>query len=699
MSRGLVIRSRELGGKIVTLGDSHARGIVVEQPDFSANDWGSESGSFVLKRSPRVQWPDLRANAPIIVEDRGVPVWRGRIKQTPMTDGGLARSIGVNVEGQQFRLDDDVYERLYVSSDLSKWFDSRTKLGAVLGTGGFTVGGTAQRDNTGALLFGFGHGYTSAVNDVAGFEYDAGPNGLVGNLSFTLVSSNNNGSAMICRAYYSTDGVNYSLIFSRFLDSAVAPFVGPGPINFDLTGFIPAPGARYLAIQVQALAAYTVAVDAFVQMQSANVYGSTAYSSSGTSILVATNVVSDALDRATMQLSSDRSLITTTAFAIPECAMSSPQTPREVITGVNVFHDYQFRQRAIDNRPEYRPRPAVPLIEVGADSRFDEASAGDASEVYTGIVVVYTDAAGVEQRMVRSQPATLETASALQLTNPSATPVGTAGWVATGAGTLTRDTGVFDSAPASFKIALGAYAGLFSGGIFSNMWVAGTWIPARSYVLSGMLRMDNPSGLVAPPEIRVSDGGTFAYVGRTTLPGIVANTQTPFRIPFTLQNAIAPHVSGNFYAAGACNVWLDSLVLTEAAPTIVDQWGFKRTKVLDTGMSLTPAGAQQIADTFLLGHRTTPLKGSLVIAGDGRARRMPSGQPMRCSDLLEDVGELVRLRHIVDPETGKVGRIGRIASVSWDASANVATCAIDSTTRNFEAMVKRMALLTSQVRS
>lgn len=693
-----MIRTRELGGRIVALGGDHARGITVEAPSFTADGWGPSGGQFTLKRNPRVQWPDLRAYAPLIVEANGVPVWRGRIKGTPMTDGGLARQISINAEGAQFRLDDDSYERFYVITDLARFVDARSLPNAQLGAAEYCANGQVTNDKGGVYL-GHANGSTIPSASRVGAILDTGPGQVIKGVVLVVQSANN--TAAINFYARATDGTVYgsSEGAGNLEDISGSPItMAAGAVtNFAsaLTG-----SRRFFSVLLYYPGVTTaIAVDHWFRVKQIMLFSDDAYRSGAVSILKASTIILDALDRATMQLSADRSLVQATTFNIPEFAMTTPATPREVITAANAYHAYQFRVRA-DNRCEYRPLPSEPLVEVGSDSRFDEASAADGSEIYTGVTVAYLDPTGVQKRLYRAQPAATLDASTLQLANGS---FGTdlSGWFPN-TGVITRDTTVFDTLPASLKITPGA--GAYVSGPGTTTPFVGAVVPGRSYRLVFAVRRDGAyaAGLGFDPVVQLTDGVSFearVWVPEASLP---INTWTQYAIDFqpttktTLANLLI-QVFG-FSQSGAGSVWLDSFTIYESTPTLVDRWGFRRTKVIETNMMLTDAAAQQIGDTFLLAHKLTPLKGKLVVSGDGRARRSPSGAGMTAAELLTMTGELVRMRHLVDPDSGKLGRVGRIASVSYDADANVATLDIDSTSANFEALLARLAIVTGQVR-
>ena len=76
-----------------------------------------------------------------------------------------------------------------------------------------------------------------------------------------------------------------------------------------------------------------------------------------------------------------------------------------------------------------------------------------------------------------------------------------------------------------------------------------------------------------------------------------------------------------------------------------------------------------------------------ISAGESRVHR----------ELLRNTGELIQFSHLTDPDTGGLGRYGRIASVAlngpWSASVQ-----IDSTVDNLQALLNRFQANASQVR-
>lgn len=697
-ARDLVLRTRELGGQLVTIGGNAARGITIEQPNLQADAYGPSAFSCILKRDPRVQWADLQAFAPVTIEAQGQVVWRGRIKNTPMTDGGTARQVALTCEGKQFHLDDDAYRRMYVHTDMSAWKDIRSLPSTPLGPAFYAAAPTVQADG-GSVLLTWPKDLPITTGTTMGVFFDAGPGSVVSAFSLQYESSANSSADFL---YIRTYDDAY---FAAAYTPAGTAFEGGANNVYTqgwLTGTFTTPH-RYVAIFNVTNPGFTPGADVWWRFNAINLYASTAYiqtpltagtsstSSLGidSSSLTADVIIKDALDRATLQFASDRSLISPTSFFIPEFDMSGPSTPREVISVVNSYHGYQFRVRA-DNRPEFRPLPAVPSVQVGDDSRFDEASAGDASEIYTGVLVTYTDPSGAPQIVVRSQPAANYVASLLQPTNPGAN-TNTTNWaVNAGAATLSRTTvgGEFTEGSGGFKAAFSDF-----GSVGTAAWSGGAFVPGTTYRLTLDARNAVPNSWYANIAV---DGGQYASAIGVGTGAFQTGIALDWTQPSTSNPVISVGSTGSFLNPGT--VYWDNLVLFESQPTIVNRWGFRRVKVLDLGMTLTPAAAQQMADVFLGAHRTTPLKGKLTITGHGRAIDVPSGRGLSCAELLGRTGDLVRIAHLIDPDTGKLGRIGRIAGANYDPVTDSVVLDIDSTSTNFEALLARMAIVTGQVR-
>lgn len=680
----LLVRAQELGGRWVSLGADSARGIVVEDFTHDADDWGPRSCGFTLRRRTDVPWPDIGALAPLEAFESGLPVWSGRVKGTPTTDD-TDRRISVTGEGWQYHLDDDAYRAVYVDARMSDWVDIRgltsTPLASFPGIWNIASGqaGISMVHPQGVAL---------GANKDAAIILDTGIAG--GAKRIVLYATNSLWGVAGTLYAKASDTLPMDLAGA----SAVITLSAAAVVNGVYAATFATAG-RYVMLQIDQ-GATTPAVDNYLQLLQIMVFGDTTYEAFNFSALQAHKVILDALTKATLLLSSDRSLITSTIFLIPDFSMSGPATPREVITAANAYHDYQARV-GVDKVPEYRPKPAIPLVQVDARSTFDEASAGDASEVYSGVVVNYTDAAGGQQVTARSQPALLYASSAIVFTNPGF-ETDILNWTTFGGPTYSRDTVQHDTGVASMKFAYAAA----NGGAMVTSAISGSFVPGKTYRLTFACRTDTTfAGTGFVPSVQII-AGNGTLLGGT----ILANAPLQATIGSWVTNTIDFQPTAatgllvlirDVYLPSAGNVWFDSFLFYEAATTIVDRRGFRRTKVLDTNMALTAAAAQQIADAFLASHRTTPLKGKLVVTGYGLASNARTGQKMRASELTLCVGELVRFIHLIDPDTGAIGREGRIASASYDADSDTTTLEIDSQSQNFEAMLARLALVTGQV--
>lgn len=674
--RDLLVRAQELGGRWVSLGSDAARGIVVQGFSCDVDTWGPRSCTFALRRKTDVPWPDIGALAPLEVFDQGVLIWSGRVKGTPTSDGS-DRSITVNGEGWAYHLDDDVYQRNYVHTRLTDFVDARSLLTCPLAN--FPVGGVVSVGD-GAISLGFQIGVTYPANTYIGVTLDFGPT-LCANVAVNWLSSfNTSDIVFFCRGNGTPDGGIAG-------DDAFTFPLNAAPASFNAGNF--AAPQRYVNLFIYWAAGGSVGAECWVKIiPPTNLFGDVAFASGGYSVLKASTVVADAKERATMLLSDDDSKIQTTSFVLPEFSMSGPSTPREAITAANAFQNWQPRVNA-DRLLEFRPLPAVPAIQVDQRATFDEASSGDSSEIYSGALVTYTDAAGVSENVMRSQQAHVYAPSVIQPTNPGA-EVNTTGWAATGTGTLSRTTtaGEFSAGVAAFKSAVGANL-LF--GMTTSAWTGGPFIPGTAHRLTFDFRAD---GYTVPT---VSIDGVV--VGRTVYLGSLSGLFESLTLDWVQTSASDPVLYfGTTLSTGTASaVYVDNLLLNEGAPTIINRRGFRRTKIIDTSMALTEAGAGQIGDVYLEGHRTTPLKGQLVVTGYGTASIARSGQRMATSELLLYGGDLVRLMHLVDPDTGALGREGRIATASWDSESDTTTIEIDAQSQNFEAMLSRLALVTGQV--
>jgi hypothetical protein len=56
---------------------------------------------------------------------------------------------------------------------------------------------------------------------------------------------------------------------------------------------------------------------------------------------------------------------------------------------------------------------------------------------------------------------------------------------------------------------------------------------------------------------------------------------------------------------------------------------------------------------------------------------------------------MIRLTHVLDPDTGGVGRDARVAGVSYDHSKRQAVISLDNTDTRFDALLSRFAAISA----
>jgi hypothetical protein len=659
-----------LDGTWEACGTNRMIGVVPESLVCDSDAWGSKTASFDLRRPVFSLWPDIAAFAPCMIEIGGVLRWRGRTNDTPIRDG-VDPVINVQCEGSQVRLDDDVYQPLYVHSSLSDWRDARTSLSATLTT--LTAAPQVQAGD-GAISMTWPAG--TATNGRAGVMLDLGPNceakRVVIDWSITAGAAN--------RAAY----FGYSLGPDAGTATTNLIYTATGASSGTYAFTLPTP-CQYIFILHDANA-HTPAADETLRVTRCLVFGETAYESGNVTILRASTVVGDAFDKATMLLSPDRSGIQATSFSLQDLAPDEERTPREMCEGVNAFHNW-ILQVDENDRPIFRPRPTAPLLEIGSWQGADlvDASANSGAEIYNRCITRGEGRDGVPVVVTRWDQTLAQTPSlsAVQLPYPSF-DTNTSGWTVTD-GVLTRTTtaGQFVTGPGGGK------TGSEATTEFSTS-VAGL-DPGRRYELR--FYTASPAGettcdlqiLITPTS---ADG---EIVQQTFSSTAAAFALRAVRFTAPQSGEVVLRFNKARTSVGASSILLiDELRLFVGSSTVVDRRGFRRTFVLKPSFKITTTSGLQLADVFVTAHRTTPYKGSSRIMPGG-ARYVLGGSSPHPSALLTMTQELLCLSHRVDPDTGGVGRTATIASVKYTHRDESADVDLDDPRKNLDALMARMA--------
>lgn len=660
----LVVRGKVLDGTWETIGADRSMGIVPENFVASSNQWGPDKASFDLRRNPGWMWPDLSAFTDIDVEVGGEPDWSGRISETPSRDGDDP-VINVQCEGWQYHLDDDVYAKNYVHSRLADWRDYRSYPDAVLtyATAGYTVDVSG-----GQIRLALPNGAITAITKAAAAVLDLGPYSTAKRIVATYTS----GAHASFDLSFGVSDTPGGTVTWTVVDAAPIAATGTGAVTF-------ATAKRYVHIRMESTAAVTGNDSSWVALQAVSVFADTAYESGNASILKASTVVADAKTQAAPLLSTDVSKIATTSFSIPDLRFElAPRTPREVIEGVNAFHNY-LAQVDVEKRLVFGPRPSAPLFEVGSwgGSTFEDSAMNSGQDVYNRVLVTGTGPDGGPLLAARGAPITaaisIVPVVSPALTEPSFTG-GTTGW--TGAN---RDTVTFDTAPA------GVSQG--NGEVMYSTY-SGTFLAYKTYVHQFRAKWTTSAGTLTV-ELKNSAGTVLA----SAIFALTSSWET-YSLSW-LPSADLIGVQIWLTPRDAVTTNIDTFKLGIATPTIVDRRGFRRTKILPVSAALTTTVANQIGDTYLAAHRTQPLKGQLVV-GKGGVRMVQSGETVHPARLLRHTGQLVRLGHRVDPDTGGLGRDGTIASVTYNHNERTSTVVLDNDRRNFEALLARFAAISPQ---
>lgn len=682
--KDVIVRVQALDGTWETCGADRARGVMPENVQLISDQWGSKTASFDLRRDPKAIWPDISAFAPVEVEVGGRLVWSGRVAETPVRDS-TDSVISVQCEGWQAHLDDDIYERVYVHTNLGDWSDARGHPEATL-TNLVANWQVTSGDGKVSLLCPQG----TSPSGRAAVVLDLGPNStakrVVVDWSITARQAASGNRTFYFGSSTTSGDAGGSPTLSTIHSSSAA---GSGTYTKTITD-----ASRYLFLALDANTyGSACTADDGVTITSVQVFADTSYESGNASVLKADQVVKDALNKATLLLSSDQSGISAGTFSIPELAPSEPRTPREMWNAVNAFEDYQAEIDVL-KRPVFRVKPTTPDVEVGAWSgmEFEDSSANSGDDVYSGVVITGTQADGTPLRLNRSQSqqanVLLETVDSPAFTNPSFA-TNTTGWTVAG-GSMTRDTVVYDTSPAS---------GSFDAARQATATTTGTFFANRTYVFEWLMYSPLPN--VDKIEVTVGTATDSESKWVSFDPVALDAGFVKFQVSWT-PKANATGATLTFgrvnFVFGVTTIWVDTASIKVAKGTIVERRGFRRSKQIASNFTLTTGAAQQIADKWLLSHKTSPFKGRAKLTGNQAIREIRTGRNIPAEELLLRTGELIRFGDRVDPDTGAAGRDGRLVEAQYNADNDTVDITIDSSRAGFEALLERLGVVLGQNR-
>ncbi len=678
----ILLKSLDTGWETVGAEALRYRGVWPENVQYTHNDWGDDTCSFVLRRDPGAIHPDLSAFTDCEIWVAGVLAWSGRVKETPTSDDDM--QINVQGQGWQSHLDDDQYKWTYVNSQVEGWQDARSFPDCDLSqfhanaevngnTIGWRSGATINTNDRVAIVLDLGVSAAKRVYTTWKMAYGgavaSGASYLIG-----LIAADDLGVLLVSGA---------DTVWSRTPTPAAGLFVD--------AGFITA-RRRYLAFVVSRTGANTTTTtDVTFTLQESLVFSDDAYDSAGSSALSADMIVNDALDRATLLLDPDRSDVLTGAFSgIPEFGLAGYSSPREVMQAANAYENYELK---IDGRrPVFRPRASSPTLEIGewSGAQFQDASANSGEEILSRVIVEGTGPDGLPMSVIRSQGESgagpFDIITSPTVTNPSAA-VNTTGWT-----NATRDTATFDTSPASFQAT--SPTALITGSMTGNDFKAGV-----TYQLSLRARIlwTGGTGIVAYgwyyAEFGDLAGGDYVsmLVPRSTTWQTLQLVWTPSADSASSGVSFRGRYVSGQNGSVLSSARFDTLSLSRSLSTLVEKRGFVRTRTLPIRNRMVPASAARIGDVYLQGHRTTPFTGGFKATGIGGVRRVLGGARIHPGWLGRQTGQIVMVGNVIDPDTGGVGRSERIQSVQYDHDNLTATVNMSEDRGGFDALLERLA--------
>jgi len=677
----LTVRLQALDGTWEAVGADRYAGIMPESLQHSWNAWGPDTCSFALRRSPGALHPDLTPWTPVEVEIAGRLAWDGRVKETPTSEGDDP-TTSVQCEGWQYHLDDDVFERKYVHTRLSDYVDSRTIPTADLSvlTQGWNVA------SGGVVTLGVSQAAVIASGTLGGVTLDLGSSSTAMRLVIGWESSNNGGTTISFRA--------------RGSESPNAAVAGEDIINFTLNGGVSGTSVasfgtarRYLHLFLVANSGFTAGADTWFKINSCMAFSENVYENSNASILKADQVVRDVLGRTVFL--TDTSGVQAGTFSIPEFAMQGAQSFREVLNAANAYENYDLRV-ALGRRGIFAPRPTAPAIEVGqwSGANFADASANSGDDIYNLVLVQGTGPDGQALSVIRgSMGPPWKPAIGTVVPNPGF-ETNTTGWNVF-SGTIVRDTGVANTGVASCRMTTGGGGTIlmytqsslpdtFSGLVIGRAYAVRIFVRRAASITSMMFEVHGYSEASGPHQPRITVGNTELPLGAFTPVDLsFIATDTNYQLRITTEAAASTVVG-----------YVDDVQILASNSTMIDRRGFSRAKILPVGTSITTTSGARLGDLYLNAHRTTPFRGSLKVVGQGGVRRVLSGASVHPAHI--QAGQVMRVAHVTDPDTGGQGRDGAIAAVQYDHDSLTANVTLSENRAGFEALLSRLAVVVGQ---
>jgi len=203
-----------------------------------------------------------------------------------------------------------------------------------------------------------------------------------------------------------------------------------------------------------------------------------------------------------------------------------------------------------------------------------------------------------------------------------------------------------------------------------------------------------------------------AYTGAgTTIGRTLATTTIPvgdlstaafrtFTLDFTTSGFVADETNyvlevrrtGSTGTSSAVALYIDNIELLVIDSTLPDRREFPRCRTLPIRSAITDTVAQRFGDLWLAEKTRAPFAASITVTGNG-VRRILGGQSVPPWTLGNLIGEKLRVNHRVDPDTGAVGRDGRIVAVTYTVDTGQASITLDERRDSFERVLAKYEAL------
>lgn len=383
-----------IGGTWHAVGAEGRPGKRPEQLNLTADIAGPATGSFTVRRDPRIPWADMQPLVPAMAEVDGVPVWAGTVQDSPRGDG----TITANLRGWQAILDETYLDKWYVHQSWEGWYDAQSKVGT------YPVGqrgGNVSMDDKGALAE-FQVGTTVATGVYSGVELDLGPGRHAARVRVQVETDAASGWEVYIRG--SDEPTAVSTVNLENLYSATHAVAGAGPTYRG--GTFSGDDARYVQLFVNTNSpAAPLGLHVWARFKRALVFADAAYESGDASILTAPTVLRDVL-ASIPELNQDDSLIDpdgAATFVIHHLAPPGYSTARELVQAATSYYRWRV---GVDHlrRLFFLPYPTVASYVAGDWPGCDVSGVSPAAsaEVYNRVIVEGSTPDGEVLRVVRS---------------------------------------------------------------------------------------------------------------------------------------------------------------------------------------------------------------------------------------------------------------------------------------------------------